>query len=144
MARKFLYLVAVLIALFVAAGLAFQFMPDRLMRIAFVPSAPYAAPAALPSGGYGDPAQWFARPGGTNDPLHWQPKGAKPAQPGPAAGGVIHPTSYLAKAAWNAPLDDAESQDRARLFLRGLASPFANATQVGAALSPGGVRRLLY
>ncbi len=132
MARKFLYLVAVLIGLFVAVGLVFQFMPDRLMRMAFVPSKPYAAPAALPSGGYGDPAQWFARPGLAADPLHWQPSGAKPAQPVRAAVFFIHPTSYLAKAQWNAPLDDGESQDRARLFLRGLASPFANAAQVWA------------
>ena len=132
MARKFLYLVAVLIALFVAAGLAFQLAPDKLMRLAFVPSKPFAAPPALPADRYADPALWFARPGVTGDPLHWEPKGARPAQPVKAAVFFIHPTSYLAKTQWNAPLDDAESQDRARLFLRGLASPFGNAEQVWA------------
>lgn len=132
MARKFLYLVAVLIALFVAGGLVFQLAPDQVMRLAFVPSRPFAAPAALPAGRYADQAMWFARPGLAGDPLHWQPAGARPAAPVRAAVFFIHPTSYLARAQWNASLDDGESQDRARLFLRGLASPFANAAQVWA------------
>lgn len=132
MARKFLYLVAVLIALFVAGGLVFQLAPDRVMRLAFVPSRPFAAPAALPAGRYADKALWFARPGISGDSVHWQPKGASMAAPVQAAVFFIHPTSYLARAEWNAPLDDAESQDRARLFLHGLASPFGNAVQVWA------------
>jgi hypothetical protein len=36
----------------------------------------------------------------------------------------IHPTSYLERSQWNAPVDDAESQQRARLFVRHQASPF--------------------
>ena len=130
MARKFLYLVAVLIALFVAAGLAFQFAGDRLMQLAFVPSQPFTAPTAMPASRYSGNALWFARPGLSGDPVHWQPEGARPAVPVDAAVFFVHPTSYLARNAWNAPLDDAESQDRARLFLRGLASPFANAAEV--------------
>lgn len=63
MARKFLYLVAVLIALFVAAGLAFQFAGDRLMQLAFVPSQPFTAPTAMPASRYSGNALWFARPG---------------------------------------------------------------------------------
>ncbi|WP_088311553.1 DUF3089 domain-containing protein [Novosphingobium sp. B 225] len=132
MARKFLYLVAILIALFVAAGLVFQLAPDKVMRLAFVPSKPFAAPLALPANRYADQKLWFARPGLASDPLHWEPKGAKPAAPVKAAVFFIHPTSYLARADWNAPLDDGESQDRARLFLRGLASPLGNAVQVWA------------
>ena len=132
MARKFLYLVAVLIALFVAAGLVFQLAPDKVMRLAFVPSKPFAAPPVLPANRYADPHLWFARPGVSGDSLHWEPKGARPAQPVRAAVFFIHPTSYLARADWNAPLDDSESQDRAKLFLRGLASPFGAAAQVWA------------
>lgn len=132
MARKFLYLVAILIALFVAAGLVFQLAPDRVMRIAFVPSRPFSALPALPTNRYADAKLWFARPGLAGDPVHWQPNGAQAATPVRAAVFFIHPTSYLARAQWNAPLDDAESQDRARVFLRGLASPFANAVEVWA------------
>ncbi len=130
MARKFLYLVAVLIGLFVAAGLAFQFAGDRLMQLAFVPSQPFVAPQAMPASRYAGNELWFARPGLAADPVHWQPEGARPAVPVDAAVFFVHPTSYLARHAWNAPLDDAESQDRARLLLRGLASPFANAAEV--------------
>jgi hypothetical protein len=36
----------------------------------------------------------------------------------------VHPTSYLEKSHWNAPLDDATSQNRARLFVRSQASAF--------------------
>ena len=37
----------------------------------------------------------------------------------------VHPTSYLERTHWNAPLDDAQSTSRARTFLRGLASAFS-------------------
>lgn len=132
MARKFLYVVAILIALFVAAGLAFQFASDRLMQLAFVPGKPFAAPPPLAAGRYADPAMWLARPGVAGDSLHWQPKGAKAATPVKAAVFFIHPTSHLDRGSWNAALDDATANARARTFLRGLASPFANAEQVWA------------
>jgi hypothetical protein len=44
----------------------------------------------------------------------------------------IHPTSYLERDHWNAPLDDTQSQARARLFLKGLASPFNLASEIWA------------
>ncbi len=49
----------------------------------------------------------------------------------------VHPTSYIrpaigADAPWNAPIDDADAQSRARLFLRGMASPFAAADEIWA------------
>ena len=50
----------------------------------------------------------------------------------PAAVFFIHPTSYLDRAHWNAPLDDAEANGRAALFLRGQASVFNEAGQVWA------------
>ena len=132
MVRKFLYFIAIMIALFVAAGLVFQFAGDRVMQLAFVPGKPFTAPPALPADRYADNAMWFARPGLAQDPVHWEPKGARPAAPVAAAVFFVHPTSYLARSAWNAPLDDAESQDRAKLFLHGLASPFGNAAQLWA------------
>ena len=45
----------------------------------------------------------------------------------------IHPTSFLESTAWNARLDDAESQSRARLFVRSQASAF---NSVGAIWAP--------
>lgn len=47
----------------------------------------------------------------------------------------IHPTSYIPDALaggaqWNAELGDAEAETRARLFIRGLASPFRDAREI--------------
>ncbi len=44
----------------------------------------------------------------------------------------VHPTSFLNRSSWNAPLADERSQERARLFLRGLASPFNQASEIWA------------
>ena len=74
---------------------------------------------------------WYSRPGAPG-PLAWQPEGASTAPALPAAVFFIHPTSYLAKKAWNGPLDDAESRDRAERFLRAMATPFAASPQLWA------------
>ena len=44
----------------------------------------------------------------------------------------VHPTSYLNRAHWIAPLDDAEANARAALFLRGQASAFNEVGEVWA------------
>ena len=49
----------------------------------------------------------------------------------------VHPTSYIPTnldrdIQWNARLGDKETEDRARLFLRGLASPFNRAAEIWA------------
>ena len=56
----------------------------------------------------------------------------------------IHPTTYLERDRWNAPLDaGGDAGDRADLFVRSQASAFNGVVRhLGAALSPGGVRRL--
>ncbi len=134
MARKFLYLIVVLLVLAVAALVALRLWGDRLAAIALVPGIAFEAQAPLAGNAYADPAMWFARPGAADDPAHWRPEGAAAAQPGPRKAAVffVHPTSYFQGAHWNAALDDRESQDRARLMLRGMASPFADAGEVWA------------
>jgi hypothetical protein len=127
MVRKFLYLIAFLIVLYLGGRLALQFYPEQLTRVAFVPSGAFEKQDPLANNIYDDPQMWISRPGiGASDPAHWVPTGA-PSAPGAVKAAVffIHPTSYLAKGHWNAPLDDAESRARAGLFVRGLASPFA-------------------
>lgn len=142
MARKFLYIVAFLITLVIAAMFALNIWSNELSRFAFVPKSTFAAQPALAAQSYADPAMWLSRPGlGANDPAHWQPAyakgstapaGATARATAPYAVFFIHPTSYLDTAAWNAPLDNAESRDRARLFVRAMASPFAQGAQVWA------------
>jgi hypothetical protein len=140
MARKFLYLVAVLTVLVIAALFALRLFPNELSRIGFVPRAEFKAQPALAANSYADRAMWLSHPGmGAKDPAHWQPADAPGTRPASLAAGTapfavffVHPTSYLATAAWNGPLDDADSQDRARLFVRAMASPFAQGGQVWA------------
>ena len=125
MARKFLYLVAIVIVLVLAAALAYRLFQVQIMRAALVPGAEFKAQPAKPVGAYADPAMWAARPdmAGAN-PARWVPKGFVAGVAPEAAVFFIHPTSYLERSHWNAPLDDKEANDRAALFLRGQASAF--------------------
>ncbi len=134
MVRKFLYLVAACVVLYIGARLALQFYPGALSRWAFVPRERYVPQKPLAANVYADPKMWFSRPGnGGTDPARWVPKGA-PAQPAPVRAAVffVHPTSLLTAAHWNAALGDDTTTDRARLLVRGLASPFAGASEIWA------------
>jgi hypothetical protein len=133
LARKFLYLVAILIMLTVAAAFAYRLFGAQLLRTAMVPSAPFKAEPAVQPSVYAKPGMWLARPDIADNPALWTPPGYAPASHPQAAVFFIHPTSYLNRAQWNAPLDDAEANARAALFLRGQASAFNN---VGAIWAP--------
>jgi hypothetical protein len=138
MARKFLYLIVFCVLLVLAALVVLRLWPTALTRLAFAPKGHFEAQAALAPNAYHDPAMWFARPGNANDPTRWQPALAA-GTAAPPSGEVppfavffVHPTSYLGHDRWNAPLDDRESQARARIFLKGLASPFGQASEIWA------------
>ncbi|MFA5988559.1 MAG: DUF3089 domain-containing protein [Sphingomonas sp.] len=124
MARKFLYLVAVLIVLVIAGAFALRVFGTQMMQIAMVPSAAFEPLAPARSGAYADAAMWIARPDKAGNPALWAPKGERPATSPLPALFFIHPTSYLDRSRWNAPLDDQTANDRAALFLRGQASAF--------------------
>ena len=124
MARKFLYVMAGLIAIVIAAAFAYRIWGNDLVRMAMVPGEAFEAQAATPESAYADKRMWLARPDIANNPAQWLPTGAQRAKPGAAAVFFIHPTSYLVRNHWNAPLDDAEANARAALFLRGQASAF--------------------
>ena len=134
MVRKFLYFVVFCIVVALAGVLALRYYARDLTELAFVPRVKFEAQNPLAGNAYDDPAMWFSRPGiGTGDPARWVPAGlSEDADPLHAAVFFIHPTSYLARDHWNAPLNDADSQERARLFIRGLASPFNNSVEIWA------------
>ena len=134
MARKFLYLVAALIVLVLAGLAALRFFADDLSRMAFVPDTPFEAQAPPPADAYADDALWIVRPGmGANSPAAWRPEGLEDEAEAPdAAVFFVHPTSYLEKAHWNAPLDDAQSRQRAELFVRAMACPFNASPEIWA------------
>jgi hypothetical protein len=127
--RKFLYVIALAIVLIVAARFALRLFPDSLGEIAFVPSEEFVEQDPLAQNAYRDTAMWLSHPRFTasTDPARWRPEGAPSSDADAPDFAVffVHPTSYLERARWNAPLDDAESRSRARTFLRGLASAFS-------------------
>lgn len=131
MARRFLYGVAILIVLFIAGALALRFWAEDLTRLAFVPSVQFEPQPSLAANIYADPAMWISRPGmGTGDPARWLPANLPREDAAGDAAGVraavffIHPTSYMKRDHWNAPVNDPESRQRAELFVRAMASPF--------------------
>lgn len=132
MARKFLYVFAGLIVLAIAAAFAYRLFGIEIMRRTMVPSAPFEAQAAAPSSAYEAQGMWLARPDIAENPAQWLPAGVEPTADAPAAIFFIHPTSYLAREHWNAPLDNAEANDRAAIFLRGQASAFTQAGEIWA------------
>jgi hypothetical protein len=131
MARKFLYAFAVLIMLTVAGGFAFNYFPAMFMRMAMVPGGNVESLPPPPS--YADARMWLARPDKPGNPALWTPAGYRPAARPEAAVFFIHPTSYLVRAHWNAPLDDAEANAKAAIFLQGQASAF---NDIGAIWAP--------
>jgi hypothetical protein len=131
MARKFLYLIAVLAVLVIAAIFVLRIWQNELTRFAFVPRVAYGRLEPLPADAYAGNRMWLARPGLKDDPAQWVPAGATKGQ-GPAAVFFIHPTSYLARSSWNGPLDDNDTNRRAAYFVQGMASAFNGQGQVWA------------
>ncbi|WP_284124823.1 DUF3089 domain-containing protein [Parerythrobacter aestuarii] len=142
MARKFLYFIAIIAVIVIGAGFALSIWSRELTAIALVPTTEFVEQDALADNAYQDPQMWFSRPGiGTSDPARWQPamrgEGRSipaPAEQSPPAFAVffVHPTSYMDRASWNAALDNVEANNRARLYVRGLASPFNQADEIWA------------
>lgn len=143
LARGFLYIVAILTFVVIAAFIALRMFPEKLSELTFVPTATFARQEPLNSNAYSDATLWFSHPAIVDgDPARWQPGFAEDQNTqlstaakrnGTAPPFVVffvHPTSYFGKNNWNAPLDDQVSQDGARLFLKGMASPFNQASEI--------------
>lgn len=124
MARKFLYVMIALILLVVAGAFVYRFFGKDLMKAALIPSAGFEGGPTTSEQAYEKPGMWFARPDIPNNPALWTPADFKPGEKPPVAVFFIHPTSYIDRRHWNAPLDDAQANNTAAVFLRGQASAF--------------------
>ena len=133
MARKFLYVIAFLIVLALAAAFAYRFYGVQLMRQFMVPGGEVSRLPPPDAQAYASREMWIARPDMPGNPALWVPSGFQPAAKPEAAVFFIHPTSFLDTNQWNAPLDNADANNRAALFLRGQASAFNG---VGAIWAP--------
>ncbi|WP_066554188.1 DUF3089 domain-containing protein [Croceicoccus bisphenolivorans] len=134
MVRKFLYFVAFCIVLVIAAGIVLSIWSKELTELAFTPKGDFVAQDPLAGNAYQDPAMWISRPGmASSDPSRWRPETLPDDETvSQAAVFFIHPTSYLSRDSWNAPLDDADANSGAELFVRGLASVYNRSVDIWA------------
>jgi len=130
LARRFLWIVAILIILLFVGALGYRLFERTLMKAALVPSASFQADRT--SMEYRPAAMWIARPDIPNNPALWLPTGFASDERGNASIFFIHPTSYLDRSRWNSPLNDSDSQQRAALFVRSQASVFNGVGEIWA------------
>ena len=132
-ARRFLAVIFWLTLIFVAACFAiYQFGQQVLIKQA-TPQGHFQAAAADSGPEYAKPENWIARPGLSGNPSEWLPEGVSPSANRPSAIFYIHPTTYLERDRWNAPLTDTgDSAYRLRLFVQSQASALTSAGQVWA------------
>lgn len=127
LARRFLWIIAILIFVVIAAAFAWRLAGNRLLAIAMVPSSTFDAAAAGPPYDYRGEAGWAARPGLAGNPADFRPADAPPAAGGDVAVFFVPPTAVFAGAAWNGRSDDPATAARLAGFLRIQASALADA-----------------
>lgn len=132
-ARRFLIAIFILTLLVVAGAVAIFQFGDRVLLRSAVPKGHFVAPAAGTGPDYAQAANWIARPGLADNPSRWLPDGVQSANAGNAAVFFIHPTTYLERDRWNAPLNPgAMTEARTRLFVQSQASALTGAGAVWA------------
>jgi hypothetical protein len=124
LARRFLWIITILIIVVIAAAFAYRLFGDRLLRAALVPGIAFDAAAAGPAPDYGQAKSWIARPDLPTDAARWTPDGYKPAPRPAVAVFYALPTALIDRGRWNAPIGDAEVDKRSAMFLRMQASVF--------------------
>ena len=134
MARKFLYVVAVLIVLAIAGLFAYRLYGPELLRAALVPREHFRAEPPVADAAYRDGAMWVARPDRPGNPALWTPPGVARAANPRAAVFFIHPTSYIEPGGhWNAAAaPGGQTEFRTQLFVRSQASAFNEAGAIWA------------
>ena len=133
-ARRFLILIFLLTLLTVAGAFAIFQYGDRALTSAATPKGHFVEPPKSSGPDYEDGASWLAKPGFADDPSNWVPEGVVTTRVAePAATFYIHPTTYLERDRWNAPLNvDGEAGSRAQLFVESQASAFNGVSDIWA------------
>ena len=133
-ARRFLFAVAFLIVLAVAGAFALFQFGDRALTSLATPKGHYQAPPPNSGPDYTADAAWLAKPSLPNDPSRWVPDGVVSTRvESPAATFFIHPTTYLERDRWNAPIELArDAAGRTDLFVQSQASAFNGVSDVWA------------
>ena len=132
-ARRFLMVIFVLTLVVIAAAFGIYQWGGNVLIKSATPQGHFQATAAGGKPDYSEPASWISRPGQPDAPSHWLPDGMEPVRDGDAAVFYIHPTTYLERDRWNAPLHpDAGTEFRTRLFVQSQASAFNAAGEIWA------------
>ena len=132
-ARRFLAVVIVLTLLVAAGAFAIYQWGSRVLISEAVPKGHFAPAKAGSGPDYALASNWLARPGLSNDPSRWLPAGVANDAAGNAAIFYIHPTTYLDRDRWNAPLDPGGATEfRSNIFVQSQASAFNGAGQIWA------------
>lgn len=124
LARRFLYLIAIVIVLILAAGVAWTLFQRDIMRAALVPTVAFAPAPDRTALDYRSPSAWLARPDLPDDPSRWGAPGFEPTRDPQAEVFFIHPTTALNRDRWNVGTEDGEANYRLRLFVSSQASAF--------------------
>jgi len=132
-ARRFLIFVFLLTLLVVGGALALYQWGDRVLVRMATPQGHFEEPEPASGPDYARVEAWIARPGLAGDPSLWAPQGAGGERRPIAATFYVHPTTYLDRDRWNAPLDPpGEPSRRARLFVRSQGGAFSAVSEVWA------------
>jgi len=137
-ARRFLMLIFILTLIVVGGAFALYQWGGNLLLKSATPVGHYQAPPKGSGPDYSKPESWIALPGQPDDGL-WLPSlvDGRPPQPSlsphTAALFYIHPTTYLERDRWNAPIMSVgEPFERARMFVRSQATAFNSVADVWA------------
>jgi hypothetical protein len=126
-ARRFLGCVFVLTLLAVAGAFAMYQWGGRVLIEQAVPKGHFEPAKADGEPDYDQVASWVAKPGVEDNPSDWRPANDGPVDPVAVDARVfyIHPTTYLERDRWNAPLFvGGDTEFRTHLFVQSQASAF--------------------
>ncbi|HEU0311657.1 MAG TPA: DUF3089 domain-containing protein [Sphingomicrobium sp.] len=132
--RRFLILIFILTLIVVGGAFALYQWGDQVLVRMATPSGHFQEPPKGSGPDYSKDASWLARPGMAGDPSDWLPEDVVATTSGdPAATFYVHPTTYLERDRWNAPIDAAgEPARRARVFVETQAGAFNNVSDIWA------------
>ena len=121
-ARRFLSVIFFLTLLVVGGSFAIYKWGGNVLLRQATPRGHFEATKAGDAPDYAAAESWIARPDSPTNPAGWLPEGAE-AGSGSAAVFYIHPTTYLGRDRWNAPLSPGgDTEFRTNLFAKSQAS----------------------
>lgn len=113
-----------MVALVMIEGAVLHWTMPLLETWRLAPRVAFEAMPGLSANAYDQPAMWLARPDMAGDAARYLPPGVAHLRRGRAFVFFLHPTTFMGRNHWNAPLDHADSRMRANLAVRSIASAF--------------------